>query len=110
MGKVEELVREINESNIYQKHLLALSTLEENVEVKNQVNSLRARNFQFQNESPAETMFEETNILAEEFYELRKNPMVDEYLDAELALCRMLKRVNIKLSEAIEINIPSECF
>ena len=44
--------------------------------------------------------------MGKESAELRRHPEVNAYLDAELALCKMMQRICIKLGEGIDIDVP----
>ena len=51
-------------------------------------------------------MFHLAEVLSRESEELRRIPQVNAYLDAELALCRMMQRICRTLTEGIEMDIP----
>ena len=51
-------------------------------------------------------MFEEMNRLEQESEELRKIPQVNAYLDAELAVCRLMQKIFMDLSNGIQMHIP----
>ena len=44
--------------------------------------------------------------MRKESAEQRRHPEVNAYLDAELALCKMMQRICIKLGEGIDIDVP----
>ena len=44
--------------------------------------------------------------LTRESAELRRIPEVNAYLDAELAICRMMQRVCKELTEGLDIHTP----
>ena len=46
--------------------------------------------------------------LENEFASLRAEPYVNEYLAAELSLCRMVQRINFRLMEEIEFDLGFE--
>ena len=46
--------------------------------------------------------------LEKEFAPLRAEPYVNEYLSAELAVCRMVQRINFRLMEEIEFDLGFE--
>ena len=105
-SKVDELISEIKQGDIYQNYIKALSTISENEELKAKVDALREKNFYFQREGNPESMFEESSRLEEEFQELRRQPIVNEYLDTELALCKMLRRIGMRINTEMEIHLP----
>ena len=44
--------------------------------------------------------------MGKESAELRRHPEVNAYLDAELALCKMMQKICVKLAEGIDMDIP----
>ena len=63
-------------------------------------------NFKLQNEGDPENILAKAEQLARESEELRSFPEVNAYLDAELALCRMIQKICRTLTDGIEMNIP----
>ena len=37
-----------------------------------------------------------------EYEKFREDPLVEEFLDAELAFCRMMQEIDVKLAEAVD--------
>lgn len=62
-------------------------------------------NFRLQNEERG-NLLQDAEQLARESAELRRNPEVNAYLDAELALCRMMQQICKTLTDGIEIKVP----
>ena len=65
-----------------------------------------ADNYKVQNECDSDNLFEVVEQMGKESAELRRHPEVNAYLDAELALCKMMQRICIKLGEGIDIDVP----
>ena len=63
------------------------------------------RYFRLQNEERG-NLLQDAEQLARESAELRRNPEVNAYLDAELALCRMMQQICKTLTDGIEIKVP----
>ena len=40
-----------------------------------------------------------------EYHEVRKNPLIHEFLQAELEICRMMQRINLNLVQAVDLDI-----
>ena len=75
-------------------------------ELKARVDTFRADNYKVQNECDSDNLFEVVEQMGKESAELRRHPEVNAYLDAELALCKMMQRICIKLGEGIDIDVP----
>ena len=44
--------------------------------------------------------------ISKESAQLRSNPQVNAYLDAELALCRMMQKISMELTDGIDLDAP----
>lgn len=53
-------------------------------------------------------MFDEIDAFEKEFEEFRSNPVVEEYLQAELAVCRMVQNIYTQIAEAIDLDLSPE--
>ena len=69
-------------------------------DLKKQIDEFRYRNFKLQNETDADRLFDETDRFEREYEEFRKNPIVSDFLAAELAFCRMYQEIQSVLGEA----------
>ena len=90
------LLNSIQKSDVYRTYKKQEAILEKNPELVSRVQHFRSDNFRLQNEER----------LARELAELRRNPEVNAYLDAELALCRMMQQICKTLTDGIEIKVP----
>lgn len=104
--KIEELLGEIRDSDIYYEYKKQEAILEQNPELKEIVQIFRSNNYCTQNEARSESLLQVVEKLGAESAELRKIPEVNAFLDAELALCKLMQKVCRKLTEGIEMHIP----
>ena len=70
------------------------------------VNAFRGNNFRLQNEANRDELFRGTEQLNRESRELRRDPLVNAFLDAELALCKLMQKICRTLTEGIDLDIP----
>ena len=68
---------------------------------------MRRRNFELHKCRNVD-LYTEMDRLENEFASLRAEPYVNEYLAAELSLCRMVQRINFRLMEEIEFDLGFE--
>ena len=80
------LLNSIQKSDVYRTYKKQEAILEKNPELASRV--------------------QDAEQLARESAELRRNPEVNAYLDAELALCRMMQQICKTLTDGIEIKVP----
>ena len=99
------LLTAIQKSEVYRNYKRQEEILEKNPELYARVQQFRADNFRLQNEEKG-NLLQAADRLAKESAELRRNPEVNAYLDAELALCRMMQQICKTLTDGIDIKIP----
>lgn len=103
---IEELLLSIKRSEIYEEYKRQEEKLYHFPELAERVNQFRADNFRLQEEANSEDLFQIAEQVTNESAQLRKIPEVNAYLDAELALCKLLQKVCRRLTEGIDIHVP----
>ena len=103
---IDALLAAVQNSEEYQEYLKSKTLLEQDPELMERVNAFRANNFRLQNEANRDELFRVTEQLNRESRELRCNPLVNTFLDAELALCKLMQRICKSLTEGIDLDIP----
>ena len=86
---IDALLAAVQNSEEYQKFEKYRDLLKENPELMDRVNAFRGNNFRLQNEANRDELFRGTEQLNRESRELRRDPLVNAFLDAELALCKL---------------------
>lgn len=103
---IHTLLVSIKRSDIYQEYKKQEKILNENPELAERVSQFRADNFRLQNECGRDNLFSTAEQLSRESAELRRIPQINAYLDAELALCRLMQHICRSLTAGIDMNIP----
>ena len=96
----------LHRSDEYQEYQKQAAQLEADPELKARVMRFRGDNFRLQNHSDKDELFHIEEQLNQESASLRQNLKVNAYLDAELALCRLMQRICRTLVDGIDIQIP----
>lgn len=97
---LQELIGDILESEIYIEYQKQLALVKESPGLKDRIDEFRTRNLALQ--TGEHTSFEQLDCFEREYEDFREDPLVDDFLAAELALCRMLQKVNRALVEAVD--------
>lgn len=103
---IDALLAAVQNSEEYQEFEKYRDLLKENPELMDRVNAFRGNNFRLQNEANRDELFRETEQLNRESRELRRDPLVIAFLDAELALCKLVQKICRTLTEGINLDIP----
>jgi cell fate (sporulation/competence/biofilm development) regulator YlbF (YheA/YmcA/DUF963 family) len=101
------LLSVVKRSEVYREYKKQEDILNKNPQLRERVDQFRADNFRLQNEAGREDLFLVAEQLSRESAELRRIPEVNAYLDAELALCKMMQRICRELTEGIDMHVPN---
>ena len=100
-NQAEQFVKEIRETDVYKSYMMQLARLKQNPELYKQVNDYRKLNFEMQNASQVDDLFDKMDYFEKEYKQFRENVIVDDFLTAELALCRMMQEINALIVDGL---------
>ena len=92
-------IQEILNSPEYKEYAEIRDKVKLYPDLKAQIDEFRTRNFEIQRSNDA--AFEKLEVFEREYGEFRDIPMVSEFLEAELAFCRMMQQNNNVIMNAI---------
>ena len=96
----EALVQAILTSDVYQEYQRCLAKVKELPELKAQIDEFRTRNDELQ-QSP-DYAFDKMEQFQREYQSFRENPLVSDFLAAELAFCRMVQEMESRITSQID--------
>ncbi|MBR6151770.1 MAG: YlbF family regulator [Lachnospiraceae bacterium] len=103
MNEVEEavdrLANALLNSDVYREYKSKLEQVKKDPELKRQIDEFRMRNYELQ-QSP-DYAFDKVEQFQREYQAFRDNPLVSDFLAAELAFCRMVQGIENRLSGMI---------
>lgn len=94
-------VRSIKETETYKKYAYQLARLKEHPERLQKVNEYRRKNYEIQKTTQVDELFDKMNAFESEYEKFREDPLVDDFLRAELAFCRLMQEVDIYIAEEL---------
>lgn len=104
MSKIDEalaqLIEVVLESDVYREFDTQRNKVNQYPELKAQIDEFRHRNFELQTSEDAG--FDKMDQFEREFEQFRENPLVSDFLDAELAFCRLMQDINMRMTEAVD--------
>lgn len=96
---VELFIAAIMDTDEYKQYDLERNRVKQYPELKAQIDEYRRRNFMLQ--TSEDTAFEKIDQFEREYEGFRENPIVADFLAAELAFCRMIQNINLRITEAV---------
>lgn len=97
---VQGFVEAIKATQEYKDYTCEKDKVKQFPELKEQIDEYRRRNFEMQ--SSSDTAFEAIEQFENEYADLREIPLVEDFLAAELAFCRLMQGVNLKVTESLD--------
>lgn len=102
---IQEFADKIMASDTYKEYLYQREKIKKQPDLYDKVNEFRQRNFELQNETDGEDLFERMDAFEKEYEKFRENPLVDDFLRAELSFCRLMQEVDLLLAQAIDFEL-----
>lgn len=99
---MEHFIGEIRKSDIYNEYNFQKEKLKKQPILFDKVAEFRQRNFELQSSAQGDDLLEKLDAFEKEFEEFRANPLVDDFLRAELAFCRMMQEVNVRITAELD--------
>ena len=99
---LEQLVDAIQSSDIYAEFKKKSEQVDQSGDLRTKINEYRAKTFALQNSEHTEDLLDRMEAHEREYEKFRENALVEEYLNAELAFCRMMQEIEVRLAEAVD--------
>lgn len=99
---VDRLVEEIKQSDTYVEYDFQRDKLKKQPELFAKVKEYRQRNFDLQNSEQGDDLFEKIDAFEREYEDFLAIPLVADFLEAELAFCRMMQEVNMRMTAELD--------
>lgn len=103
--EVQNLIQAIWASEEYRRYQDIRARVHQMPELEQRIHAFRKKNYNTQNFADEHSLFDQVDELEREGAEFRKDPLVNEYLDAELAICRLFQRINWELVRNIDFDL-----
>lgn len=108
-GQVEEavsnLIKAIHNSSEYRRYQNTRAKVHTLPELEHKIHAFRKKNYETQNVVEEWNLYERVDELEREGIEIRKDPLVDEYLSAELGFCRLYQNINWTIVQNIDFDL-----
>ena len=99
------LIRVIQDSREYREFCEAKRKIADMPELKKQINEYRKETFRLQNFGDEESLYDRIQEFNAQHVQFRRDPLVNEYLSSELAVCRMLQKISASVMESVDLEL-----
>jgi cell fate (sporulation/competence/biofilm development) regulator YlbF (YheA/YmcA/DUF963 family) len=102
--EAKALNQKIRESEEYRRYQETMHRVQENQELYQAMNVFRRRNYELQSYEDGINRYQEIHNLSQEFEEVLRNPLVNEFLVAEQILSRHMKQMYECIAQGLELD------
>ena len=96
---VRRLIDEIMISDTYKEYDTQRRKVNQLPELKEKIDEFRARNYEMQRSD--DNALEKIEEFEKEYADFREDPLVSDFLAAELDFCRMIQAINTQIADAV---------
>lgn len=100
----DKYIEAILETAAYREYALQRDKLLKQPELYERVKEYRTKNYLIQTRKEGDDLLNAMDDLQREFENIREIPLVEDFLAAELAFCRMMQELNNKIADALEFD------
>lgn len=109
MNTVDEslnhLIEAVRNSKEFQDYQIVKAKVEKYPEKKRSLDKYRTRMYKIQNNHGETDLYHHIDEIERKSERFRQDALIDEFLTAELALCRMVQRINWTLIEELHFDM-----
>ena len=102
----EKLLEAIHNSKVFSDYVFARDEIQRYPERKERADRFRRDNYLSRNGSGEETAGMQAELYQQR-QQLRLDPVIDNYLNAELVLCRMLRECAVRILNAADLDLEN---
>lgn len=99
---LDDLIVSLENCDDFKKYKTACTQVRLHPEKEQRLQEFRKRNYLLQNSREPVDLFAETDRLEREFADVFQDPMLQELLNAEVAVCRIVQQVNREMISCLD--------
>lgn len=104
---VNQFLDEFQNSSAFRDYKYQKERIKKVPGMKEQINEFRKKRFEFQ-KYQGEDLFEKIDEFQREYQAFKEEPIVREYLAAELEICRLVQQIYGAIDELVDIDMEME--
>lgn len=95
-------IEQIRKTEVFQEYNFQKERLKQQPELFAQVVVYRQENYLLQTGTSKEDLFERMDAFEKEYEKFLEDPLVDDFLQAEVAFCRMMQEINVRITTDLD--------
>ena len=104
---ISQFLKELQDSSAFRDYKYQKERIRKVPGMKERINEFRKKRFEFQ-KYEGEDLFEKIDEFQKEYQNFKEEPIVREYLAAELEICRLVQQIYGAIDELVDIDMEME--
>ena len=104
---INQFLNELQDSSAFRDYKYQKERIKKVPGMKDRINEFRKKRFEFQ-KYQGEDLFEKIDEFQREYQAFKEEPIVREYLAAELEICRLVQQIYGAIDELVDIDMEME--
>ena len=104
---INQFLKEFQDSSAFKDYKYQKERIRKVPGMKDRINEFRKKRFEFQ-KYEGEDLFEKIDEFQKEYQTFKEEPIVREYLAAELEICRLVQQIYGAIDELVDIDMEME--
>lgn len=101
---VDSMINAIKNTKEYQNYLREKEKISRFPDVAQQINEYRIKNYELQSMTSKEELFNKIDDFDREYEKFKEDPLVSDFLEAELDFCRMMQNITMTVTAALDFD------
>ena len=97
-----ELVSQLKDTSQYREYLREKEKIKAHPELKAQIDDYRKMIYEVQNLTDEKAIYDKMGQFEREYAQFGEEPMVNDFLEAELALCRLIQDIEESITGSLD--------
>lgn len=98
---IENLLEALKQTREYTEYQYQLQKINMQPELRRQVDAFRKENYELQKSTPEDQLLQRMEQFEEKYQAFRENTLVNDFLAAELAFCRKMQEVTLRIMDGL---------
>ena len=99
----ENYIKELKKSEVYKQYKDKLNALKKDEEMWNKVTEYKNKRYDLIKNTSGDELFDKADWFEKDYAYIYENKAAKEYLDAEVAICKLVQDTCFKITQAIEL-------
>lgn len=100
----DNFIKDLKKTPTYKQYRDKLTALKKDEEMWEKVSDYRRKRFELQQNSSSSELYDKADWFEKEHAYIYENKQAREFLEAEVALCRLVQDVCFKLAQSVEFD------